>query len=47
MYIDNAAMQLLRNPKFFDVVVTGQCRGRRGCVFLMQAGDKARGGLHA
>jgi hypothetical protein len=23
MYIDNAAMQLLRNPKFFDVVVTG------------------------
>jgi 3-isopropylmalate dehydrogenase len=24
MYIDNAAMQLLRNPKFFDVVVTGQ-----------------------
>jgi hypothetical protein len=23
MYIDNAAMQLLRNPKYFDVVVTG------------------------
>lgn len=33
MYIDNAAMQLLRNPKYFDVVVTGGCgrsRGRRG-----------------
>jgi hypothetical protein len=26
MYIDNAAMQLLRNPKFFDVVVTGEQR---------------------
>lgn len=25
MYIDNAAMQLLRNPKYFDVVVTGAC----------------------
>ncbi len=24
MYIDNAAMQLLRNPKYFDVVVTGE-----------------------
>jgi 3-isopropylmalate dehydrogenase len=24
MYIDNAAMQLLRNPKFFDVVVTSE-----------------------
>jgi 3-isopropylmalate dehydrogenase len=24
MYIDNAAMQLLRNPKWFDVVVTGE-----------------------
>ncbi len=23
-YIDNAAMQLIRNPKFFDVVVTGE-----------------------
>jgi hypothetical protein len=23
MYIDNAAMQLLRNPKYFDVIVTG------------------------
>lgn len=31
MYIDNACMQLLRNPKFFDVVVTGEggsCGGR-------------------
>eukprot|EP00882_Tetradesmus_deserticola_P033806 GHRQ01038648.1.p1 GENE.GHRQ01038648.1~~GHRQ01038648.1.p1 ORF type:complete len:309 (+),score=141.94 GHRQ01038648.1:185-1111(+) len=27
MYIDNAAMQLLRNPKFFDVVVTGNIFG--------------------
>lgn len=26
MYIDNACMQLLRNPKFFDVVVTGVCQ---------------------
>lgn len=24
MYIDNAAMQLLRNPKYFDVIVTGR-----------------------
>ena len=24
MYIDNAAMQLLRNPKYFDVVVTSE-----------------------
>jgi hypothetical protein len=24
MYIDNAAMQLLRNPKYFDVIVTGE-----------------------
>ena len=23
MYIDNAAMQLIRNPKYFDVIVTG------------------------
>lgn len=23
MYVDNAAMQLVRNPKQFDVVVTG------------------------
>ena len=30
MYIDNAAMQLLRNPKFFDVVVTSECLGGRG-----------------
>ncbi|MEW5303534.1 MAG: hypothetical protein WDW36_006216 [Sanguina aurantia] len=27
MYIDNACMQLLRNPKFFDVVVTGNIFG--------------------
>ncbi|GAX75623.1 hypothetical protein CEUSTIGMA_g3067.t1 [Chlamydomonas eustigma] len=27
MYIDNAAMQLLRNPKFFDVVVTSNIFG--------------------
>lgn len=27
MYIDNAAMQLLRNPKYFDVVVTGGWAG--------------------
>jgi 3-isopropylmalate dehydrogenase len=35
MYIDNAAMQLLRNPKYFDTIVTGgiggDCRwARRG-----------------
>jgi isocitrate/isopropylmalate dehydrogenase len=24
MYIDNAAMQLLRNPKYFDTIVTGK-----------------------
>jgi len=23
MYVDNAAMQLVRNPKYFDVIVTG------------------------
>ena len=27
MYIDNAAMQLLRNPKYFDVVVTSNIFG--------------------
>lgn len=27
MYIDNAAMQLLRNPKYFDTVVTGNIFG--------------------
>lgn len=27
-YIDNAAMQLIRNPKFFDVVVTGECSAK-------------------
>ncbi|GBF94885.1 3-isopropylmalate dehydrogenase [Raphidocelis subcapitata] len=27
MYIDNAAMQLLRNPRYFDVVVTGNIFG--------------------
>jgi 3-isopropylmalate dehydrogenase len=32
MYIDNAAMQLLRNPKFFDVVVTGG-NSMGQCVF--------------
>jgi hypothetical protein len=29
MYIDNAAMQLLRNPKFFDVVVTSELFNHR------------------
>jgi 3-isopropylmalate dehydrogenase len=27
MYVDNAAMQLVRNPKHFDVVVTGNMFG--------------------
>ena len=27
MYVDNAAMQLVRNPKQFDVVVTGNIFG--------------------
>ena len=27
MYIDNAAMQLVRNPKFFDTIVTGNIFG--------------------
>lgn len=27
MYIDNAAMQLLRNPRYFDVIVTGNIFG--------------------
>ena len=27
MYVDNAAMQLVRNPKQFDVIVTGNCFG--------------------
>lgn len=27
MYIDNAAMQLIRNPKFFDTIVTGNIFG--------------------
>jgi len=27
MYIDNAAMQLLRNPKYFDTIVTGNIFG--------------------
>lgn len=27
MYIDNAAMQLVRNPKYFDVIVTGNIFG--------------------
>lgn len=31
MYIDNAAMQLLRNPKYFDVVVTGKSDARHKC----------------
>ena len=30
MYIDNAAMQLLRNPRYFDVVVTGAQRHTAG-----------------
>lgn len=24
MYIDNAAMQMIRNPKWFDTIVTGE-----------------------
>ena len=27
LYVDNAAMQLVRNPKQFDVIVTGNCFG--------------------
>jgi 3-isopropylmalate dehydrogenase len=27
MYVDNAAMQLVRNPRFFDVIVTGNMFG--------------------
>ena len=27
MYVDNAAMQLVRNPKQFDVMVTGNMFG--------------------
>ena len=27
MYIDNAAMQLIRNPKYFDTIVTGNIFG--------------------
>ena len=27
MYVDNAAMQLIRNPKQFDVMVTGNIFG--------------------
>src|SRR5687767_15397881 len=27
MYVDNAAMQLVRNPKHFDVIVTGNMFG--------------------
>ena len=27
MYVDNAAMQLIRNPKQFDVIVTGNIFG--------------------
>jgi hypothetical protein len=30
MYIDNAAMQMLRNPKYFDVIVTGGGGGGEG-----------------
>ena len=41
MYIDNAAMQLLRNPKYFDVVVTGGCgKGRHGVVGGVGEGRK-------
>jgi hypothetical protein len=29
MYIDNAAMQMIRNPKWFDTIVTGGCRAGR------------------
>lgn len=38
MYIDNAAMQLIRNPKYFDVIVTGVRRGQGG-----QEGRERRG----
>lgn len=34
MYIDNAAMQLLRNPRYFDVVVTGAQRHTAGWLIL-------------
>jgi len=27
MYVDNAAMQLIKNPKQFDVLVTGNIFG--------------------
>lgn len=30
MYVDNAAMQLVRNPKYFDVIVTGE-----GCFAVL------------
>jgi 3-isopropylmalate dehydrogenase len=32
MYIDNAAMQLIRNPKYFDVIVTGEGRAGEGLI---------------
>jgi 3-isopropylmalate dehydrogenase len=37
MYVDNAAMQLVRNPGQFDVIVTGNCSAtfcpiRRACA---------------
>lgn len=38
MYIDNAAMQLIRNPKYFDVIVTGE-GGKGGAVLV---GSEAR-----
>ena len=38
MYIDNAAMQLLRNPKFFDVVVTSELGAGQGMCFLWRCG---------
>jgi isocitrate/isopropylmalate dehydrogenase len=41
MYVDNAAMQLIRQPKFFDVVVTGNIFGD----ILSDAGAMLTGSL--
>lgn len=41
MYVDNAAMQLIRQPKFFDVIVTGNIFGD----ILSDAGAMLTGSL--
>lgn len=41
MYVDNAAMQLIRQPKFFDVIVTGNIFGD----ILSDAGAMLTGAL--